>query len=133
MCLVTTKFYLYARMLKMTSCALFFRTNSFDTPFEEGIKSLTRIIFKVALVTFDKAFELGKEFLNRIEIRRVWWQIYQFHTSICTHLRNLFRMMERCIIHHKNGLGFRPSSAVLKKFSNKVLEHRRIGRATEDT
>jgi hypothetical protein len=39
-------------MLKMTSYAVFFRTNNFNTPFEEGIKSLAGIIFKVAPVLF---------------------------------------------------------------------------------
>jgi hypothetical protein len=58
-------------MLKMTSCAVFFRTNNFNTPFEEGIKSLARIISKVALVTFNKALELSEELLNRIKVRRV--------------------------------------------------------------
>jgi hypothetical protein len=119
-------------MLKLTPCTLFFRTNGFDTPVAEGIETLT-VIFKTALVTFDKAFDLGKKLLNWIKIRRVGWQIYQFHTTICTHLRNIIRMMERCVIHHKNGLRFWPLSAVLKKISNEVLEHRRIGRATEDT
>jgi hypothetical protein len=41
--------------------------------------------------------------------------------------------MERCAIHHNHGLRFRPSPAMLKKFSNEVLKHRYIGQATEDT
>ena len=105
-------------MLKMTSCALFFRTDNLDTPFEEGIESLTRIILKVALVTFDKPFELSKELLNRTEVRRVWWQIYQLHARISAHLHNLLRMMEGCIIYHNYGLGLWPSSVMLKKFSD---------------
>jgi hypothetical protein len=38
-------------MLKMTSYAVFFRIDNFNTPFEEEIKSLTRIIYKVAPIT----------------------------------------------------------------------------------
>jgi hypothetical protein len=38
-------------MLKVTSYAAFFRIDNFNTPFEEGIKSLTRIIFKVTPIS----------------------------------------------------------------------------------
>ena len=48
-------------MLKIISCAVFFRTNNSNTPFEEGIKSLVGIILKVPPVTFDKTLELSEE------------------------------------------------------------------------
>jgi hypothetical protein len=41
------------------------------TPFKKGIKSLIQILFKVAPVTPNEAFELGEELFNWVEVWRI--------------------------------------------------------------
>lgn len=51
----------------MASSALFC-THSINTPLEKYVESLVRISFIETPATLNEALELGKEFLDRIEV-----------------------------------------------------------------
>jgi hypothetical protein len=70
----------------MTSSTLFFCTDHINTPSKKDIKALIGVYFIIALVAFNKGFELSEKLFNRIQVRRVGWQIDQFYLCIYTYL-----------------------------------------------
>lgn len=63
-------------MPKMVYCTLFACTHTADTPLKEVVEILNRTV-RIGLPTsLNEILKLGKKLLNRIQIRRVWWQIY---------------------------------------------------------
>lgn len=55
----------------MASSILFLRTDHIYAPFEEDVKFLVGIFFIVTAVPPNEIFELSKELLNRVQVRRV--------------------------------------------------------------
>ena len=119
-------FYCYTCMSKMTLCALLFRTNIMNTPPKEGMKPLVGILFVRRPPFLDISFQLGKEFLDGVEIWRIRRQVQQFDSCIRTQLLDSVRVVERGIIHYKHRFRFRSLSIVLEKLLYKRLEEHRI-------
>lgn len=126
-------FYCYACMSKMTLCALLFRTNIMNTPPKEDMKTLLGIRFVRRPGLFYISLQLGKEFLDGVEI---WWvrrQVQQFDTCIRTQLLDSVRVVERGIIHYKHRFRFRPLSTVLEKLLYKRFEEHCISWPLKNT
>jgi hypothetical protein len=73
-------------MSKMTLCALLFRTNIMNTPPKEDMKPLIGILFVRKPRFLDISLQLGKEFLDGVEIWRVRRQVQQFDLRVRTQL-----------------------------------------------
>lgn len=58
--------YFQASMAKMPFGTFLFCTNHIDTPFEEDIKTLTRVSFIVTPIPLDETLKLSKKLFNWI-------------------------------------------------------------------
>jgi hypothetical protein len=70
----------------------------------------------------NESFQLSEELFNRIEIRWVWRQIHQLHSSVITHLLDPLCVMEGRIIHNKNRLWLRPFTTQREQLLDEILE-----------
>jgi hypothetical protein len=51
-------------------------------------------------VSLDEPLQLGKEFLDGIEVWRVRRQVQKLHSGVSTQLLDPVRVVERRIVHH---------------------------------
>ena len=79
-----------------------------------------------------KAFNSAKNSSIGLKSGEVWWQIYQLHTSITTHLLDPSCMMDGCIIHNKNRLRLWPFTTQRKKLLYEILKYGTICGSLED-
>jgi hypothetical protein len=71
-----------AGMAEMASGIFFLGTDHVDAPFQENIKSLTKVSFIVIPITPIETFKLSKKLFKWIQIRRIGWQVNQFHPGL---------------------------------------------------
>ncbi len=67
--------YHYPYISKVAFGTILFCTNFIYTPPKEGLKPLARILFVYRLSFLDIGLQLGEEFLDRVEIRRIRRQV----------------------------------------------------------
>jgi hypothetical protein len=91
-------------MSEISLYILFTSSSDTNTPLQECLKLLVRVICVSPPVLLDEYFQFGEEFFDRIEVWRVWRKVDEFYSGIVAQLVDSFSPKLKSRL--KDGLAF---------------------------